>query len=143
MNTDKLKNMAEDFKELISSIKTGESNIEGLKKGLELGREDAKESIKILLSIVRGEEVLYLSDTDKTLIKISIEEEYKNYNKEKHISDLENLFELFKAMDRDLGEPIIIPFVVETIKDSLELVKEINKEAFQVTVEQIALLETK
>ena len=128
MNSEQIVKLGQGFESTLEYFRNGDITIEQLKEMLDMSLDQIQMSIDLITDVVDGNVPEGMSPVEASAILEALKSESKTFDIEVYEKDLDIVFNLAEASDKELGQPLFQDFMKQMILSTVDLTAKFNPE---------------
>ena len=128
MNSEQIVKLGLGFEGTLEHLRNGDITIEQLKEMLDMSLDQIQMSIDLITNVVDGNVPESMSPVEASAILEALKLESKTFDIEVYEKDLDIVFNLAEASDKELGQPLFQDFMKQMILSTIDLTAKFNPE---------------
>lgn len=128
MNSEQIVKLGQGFESTLEYFRNGDITIEQLKEMLDMSLDQIQMSIDLITNVVDGNVPESMSPVEASAILEALKSESKTFDIEVYEKDLDIVFNLAEASDKELGQPLFQDFMKQMILSTIDLTAKFNPE---------------
>ena len=128
MNSEQIVKLGQGFESTLEYFRNGDITIEQLKEMLDMSLDQIQMSIDLITDVVDGNVPEGMSPVEASAILEALKLESKTFDIEVYEKDLDIVFNLAEASDKELGQPLFQDFMKQMILSTIDLTAKFNPE---------------